>query len=214
MARRRRDKSPSGIKLTQPDRTGPSEQTLLDLAEQRGLFNKAQEREESIRTKATPEAAAEDSEPLPPIVERIFETLLWTVSLSTLHFTLDVLVQNQYAAEISWPKIVTRSGQAFLVFGLLFYTLHAHTSNPTILPGLPARYQPILRQSIFFVTSLCAGCYLIHISNTYSYLAVMKQAPPIGCLWIWAVIELDLPWALLSLVGAAAFLWQGGYDIK
>ncbi len=100
------------------------------------------------------------------------------------------------------------------MFGLLFYTLHAHASNPTILPGLPARYQPILRQSIFFVTSICAGCYLIHISNTYSYLAVMKQAPPVGCLWIWAVIELDLPWAVLSLAGAAAFLWQGGYDIK
>jgi uncharacterized membrane protein YesL len=42
----------------------------------------------------------------------------------------------------------------------------------------------------------------------------MKQAPPVGCLWIWAVIELDLTWAMLSLAGAAAFLWQGGYDIK
>ncbi|OIW22773.1 hypothetical protein CONLIGDRAFT_650215 [Coniochaeta ligniaria NRRL 30616] len=215
MARRRRDKSPSGLKLKQPDRNGPSEQTLLDLAEKRGLFNKAQEREESIKAKTrAPESSRDDTEPMPPVVERIFETLLWTVSLSTLHFTLDVLVQNQYAAEISWPKIIGRAGQAFLVFGLLFYTLHAHASNPTILPGLPARYQPILRQSIFFVTSICAGCYLIHISNTYSYLAVMKQAPPVGCLWIWAVIELDLPWAALSLAGAAAFLWQGGYDIK
>jgi hypothetical protein len=114
MARKRREKSPSGIKLKQPDRTGPSEQTLLDLAEQRGLFNKAQEREASIKTKTAPKEAAEDSEPLPPVVERIFETLLWTVSLSTLHFTLDVLVQHQYAAEISWPKIISRTGQAFL----------------------------------------------------------------------------------------------------
>lgn len=110
MARRRRA---SGIELKQPDRTGPSKQTLLDLAEQRGLFNKAQEREESIRTKA-PAAPADDPEPLPPVVERIFETLLWTISLSTLHFTLDVFVQNQYAAEISWPKILGRTGQAFL----------------------------------------------------------------------------------------------------
>lgn len=116
MARRRRA---SGIELKQPDRTGPSKQTLLDLAEQRGLFNKAQEREESIRAKITPAASAasapaDDAEPLPPVVERIFETLLWTISLSTLHFTLDVFVQNQYAAEISWPKILGRTGQAFL----------------------------------------------------------------------------------------------------
>lgn len=100
------------------------------------------------------------------------------------------------------------------MFALLFYTLHAHASNPTLLPGLPARYQPILRQTIFFVTSICAGCYLIHITNTYGYLAVMKQAPPVGCLWIWAVIELNLPLAVLSLAAAAAFLWQGGYSIK
>ncbi len=121
MARRRRDKSPSGIKLQQPDRTGPSEQTLLDLAEQRGLFNKVQEREESIKAEpAATETSAKDPEPLPPIVERLFETLLWTVSLSTLHFTLDVLVQNQYAAEISWPKIIARTGQAFLGMLRLF----------------------------------------------------------------------------------------------
>lgn len=100
------------------------------------------------------------------------------------------------------------------MFGLLFYTLHAHSSNPTILPGLPLRYQSILRQTIFFMTSICAGCYLIHISNRYGYLAVMKQAPPVGCLWIWAVIELDLPYALLSLAGAGLFLWQRGYSIR
>lgn len=117
MARRRKDHSPSGVKLKQPDRTGPSEKTLLELAEQRGLFNQAQEREERIKAKtktAPPEASAEDAEPLPPVVERILETLLWTVSLAALHFTLDVLVQNQYAAELSWPKVVGRAGQAFL----------------------------------------------------------------------------------------------------
>lgn len=96
----------------------------------------------------------------------------------------------------------------------MFHTLHAHAPNQALLPGLPARLQPALRQAIFFAMSICAGCYLIHISNRFGYLAVMKQAPPVGCLWIWAVIELNLPLALLSLAGAAGFLWQGGYDIK
>jgi hypothetical protein len=45
-------------------------------------------------------------------------------------------------------------------------------------------------------------------------MAIMKQAPPIGCLWVWSVIELDLPWAVLSLAGAGGFLWQNGYSIK
>lgn len=115
MGRRRRDKSPSGIELKEPDRAGPSQATLLELAEQRGLFKEAQAREERIKPQASvPDVSAEDAQPLPPVVERILETLLWTISLSALHFTLDVLVQHQYATEISWPKIVTRTGQAFL----------------------------------------------------------------------------------------------------
>ncbi|KAB5559559.1 hypothetical protein GE09DRAFT_1113396 [Coniochaeta sp. 2T2.1] len=219
MARKRRDKSPASIKLKHPDRDGPSEKTLLELAEQQGLFNKAQAREAALKPKTStpgPGATTEELDALPPIVERIFETLLWTISLSTLHFTLDVLVQNQYAAEISWPKIIGRAGQAFLVFGTLVYTLHTHPSSPNIIPLslLRDRYQPHLRQAIFFLTSVCAGCYLIHISNVYSYLAVMKQAPPVGCLWIWAVIELELPWAVASLAVASGFLWWGGYAIK
>jgi hypothetical protein len=80
------------------------------------LFDKAKAKQDSIRAKtsAAGEGAEEPSEPLPPVVERLFETLLWTISLSTLHFTLDVLVQNQYAVEISWPKVTIRAAQAFL----------------------------------------------------------------------------------------------------
>jgi hypothetical protein len=125
-----------------------------------------------------------------------------------------VIRSLRLAAFIQTPACRTLTPSLLPVFGLLFYALHAHSSNPTLLPGLPARHQPILRQAIFFVASTCAGCYLIHISNKYGYLAVMKQAPPVGCLWIWAVVELDLPWAVLSLVGASAFFWQGGYSIK
>lgn len=116
MTRRRRDQSPANIKLKQPDRSGPSEKTLLDLAQQQGLFDQARQREDAIKgvtTKAS-NAAEEEAEGLPPIVDRIMETILWTISLATLHFTLDVLVQNQYAHDISWPKIASRTGQAFL----------------------------------------------------------------------------------------------------
>ncbi|KAK0637413.1 hypothetical protein B0T17DRAFT_485738 [Bombardia bombarda] len=229
MAKKRRERSPSGIKLAQPDRSGPSKQTLLDMAMQRGLFDQAQKKqEENEKAKRAARKAAgakneDDNEEeeededakLPPTVERILETLLWTVSLSMLHFTLDVLVQHQYSIDrIVWPKVWVRTGQAFLVFSALFYTFHAHASEPNILPGLPKRFQPILRQAIFFVTSIWAGCYLIHITNTVSYLAVMKQAPSVGCLWVWSVIELDLPWAVLSLAGAGSFLWAKGYGIK
>jgi hypothetical protein len=101
----------------------------------------------------------------------------------------------------------------FLVFLILYYTLHPHESSPTLIPGLPLKYQRPLRQTIFFAMSVCSGCYLIYVTNKSGYLATQKQAPPLGCLWLWAVIELDLPWATLSLVAAGLFLWQGGHSI-
>ncbi|KAI2636288.1 hypothetical protein GGS26DRAFT_487834 [Hypomontagnella submonticulosa] len=142
------------------------------------------------------------------------DAILWSVSLSMLHFTLDVLVQHQYAISIIWPQIIIRALQACAVFTFLIYVLHPHASSPSFVPGLPVKFQAPLRQAIFFVASICSGCYLIHISNRYGYLAVMKQSPPLGCIWVWSVIELDLLYAVLSLVCTFGFFWQGGYTIK
>ena len=125
MARRRRERSPSNLKLKQPDRSGPSEKTLLQLAEERGLFDQAKKREVEIEEKTAPvpiprppknEEGDDDEEAgLPPTVERAFETVLWSVSLAMLHFTLDVLVQHQYSVDsIVWPKVWMRFGQALL----------------------------------------------------------------------------------------------------
>ncbi|KAK0719088.1 hypothetical protein B0T21DRAFT_386704 [Apiosordaria backusii] len=232
MARQRKDPT-TKIRLRQPDRSGPTEKTLLEIAQERNLFAEAQKRQDALRKNARKSETDDDDssdegddeeeedgeedkeEGLSPTAERVLETMLWTLSLSMLHFTLDVLVQHQYSADwIVWPKVWERFFQAVLVFGLLVYTLHPHTSKPTLVPGLPLRFQSAVRQSIFFACSVCAGCYMIYITNMFGYLAVMKQAPSLGCLWVWSVIELELPWAVLSLAGAGGFLWLNGYDIK
>jgi hypothetical protein len=129
MARRRREQSPSNIKLKQPDRSGPSEKTLLELAEERGLFDLAEKREEQIGKKAAPapvpiprapkekggDGGHDGEDGLSPTAERVFETLLWSVSLAMLHMTLDVLVYHQYSIDsIVWPRILLRFGQALL----------------------------------------------------------------------------------------------------
>jgi hypothetical protein len=125
MARRRRERSPSGIKLEQPDRSGPTETTLLELANERGLFAQAKKREAELgrKTALTPiprppkdeEGDDDDEAGLPPAAERVLETLLWSVSLAMLHFTLDVLVHQQYSVDsIVWPRVWMRFGQALL----------------------------------------------------------------------------------------------------
>lgn len=59
--------------------------------------------------------------------------------------------------------------------------------------------------------SVSSGCYLVYISNNYSYMAVMKRAPPLGCLWLWAVMELDLLYAVPSLLVAIGYTYLNGY---
>lgn len=130
---RKRAESPSNIKFQQPDRSGPKEKTLLELAEERGLFAQAQKKQEENDKKKKaknepkitkipikPESKDDedgDNEPLSPGAERFLDTTLYTMSLTMLHFTLDVLVQNQYSADrIVWPKVWTRAIQA--LFGM------------------------------------------------------------------------------------------------
>ncbi|KAI3550396.1 hypothetical protein CABS03_05573 [Colletotrichum abscissum] len=167
------------------------------MAQDRGLFKQA---DKDPRNKNLPKGAvridrpgSEDSDDdeddeealLSPLMERIMDTLLWTVSLAMVH-----------------------------VLFFLFYNLHAFPSSPNLIPGLPARYQHAIRQAIFFVAGVWAGCHLIYITNKFSYLYIMKQAPTLGCVWIWSVLELDLPVAVASLAVAGAYLLQGGYSIK
>jgi hypothetical protein len=116
----------ANIKLRQPDRSGPSEKTLLDLAGERNLFEQAKQREKEIAKAKKKQNTAEnddddddddsdDGEPpvLSPGAERVLEAALWTVTIAMLHFTFDVLVQNQYGREISWPDVVMRTGRAW-----------------------------------------------------------------------------------------------------
>ncbi|GAB0136577.1 hypothetical protein EsDP_00004874 [Epichloe bromicola] len=221
MVKTRKEKMAGGsIKLRQPDRSGPSKKTLLDIADEHDhLFRQAAEREKEIAEQDGTADSKHDDGQVPVLsagAERVLEAALWTVIIAMLHFTFDVLVQNQYGREIDWSSVFIRTARAWGVFLFLFYFLHAPPlgANATFVPGLPPRYQRPLRQATFFATSVAAGCYLIHITNTYGYLATMKQAPPLGCLWLWAVVELDLVWGCASLLVAALFLQLGGYDLK
>jgi hypothetical protein len=102
MPRQRKEKE-FKIKLKQPDRSrpDPSAETLLSIAEQRGL----------LKTRRGEDDSGENEDE--PPTGRLADSILWSISLTMLHFTLDVLVTHQYAVAISWPLIFKRAAQAF-----------------------------------------------------------------------------------------------------
>jgi hypothetical protein len=122
MARRQRVKDLSeDVPLRQPKRGDATEKTLLDLAQERNLFQQAGRREAELRRVARnasagpqgPEDADDDDVTMSPTVTRVLDSVLWGGSLAMLHSTLDVLVQHQYAVSVVWRGIIERSAVAF-----------------------------------------------------------------------------------------------------
>lgn len=89
-------------------------------------------------------------------------------------------------------------------------------------------------QAAFFWLSCIAGTRLIWLMNRGNWLVVMRQVsspstphsyecvlryryrqcPPIATAWIYAVVQLNLAPAVLSLVVAATFTWYKGYKLN
>lgn len=122
MVRQRKEKKAKDLKLRQPDRTGPTEKTLLQLAEERNLFDMADKQQRKNTKPEGPEGADKfedknrdgDGGGLSSSADRVMDTLLYAVCLAMLHFTLDYLIQQQYAMEMDYKKITERTFQALM----------------------------------------------------------------------------------------------------
>lgn len=212
------------IKLAHPDRSAPTDKTLLDFAQDRNLFAQADQVEARIRRKgkdtlglkATGKGdsgdADSDEEGLDPAVDHVMDSFFYGVSLAILHVTLDVLVQHQYAMRINWRGIFKRGVLGLLLFTFLVFVLHNHPGNEFLF-GIPKRFQSKVRETLFFAASVGCGCYLIYVTNKEGYLRVMKKTPSLGCLWVWSVVEMRLGIAIMSLMINALYMWWAGLSL-
>lgn len=113
MGRRRGpSQATSHVPLAYPDPSALdiNRETLLDLAEKRGLL--AQQKHKVSSSSGQGEDVDEDEEE-EAIVGRFADAFLWSISLMMVHFTLEFIVQHQYAVEISWPDITSKTTKAF-----------------------------------------------------------------------------------------------------
>jgi hypothetical protein len=197
------------IKMEMPDWGKPKGKTLLDLYDEKKLlldhgqpFDKKYEdgrvRDESGNILETG-LGGPDDQPIGPIGQAVF----WAVCLSMFHFTMDVLTFNQYRQEVQWKPIWSRTATILPILWLMIYITRIDT----------AKRFPVARQVFFFGVAVAAGCYTIYMGNNFDYYAVMKQAPPLGTLWVWSVIEMQLPYALASVALNVGYLLFMGYTV-
>jgi len=65
-------------------------------------------------------------------------------------------------------------------------------------------------QALFAALCIGTGSSLIHATNVESYRGIIQQAPPLGVLWVWTVVRMDLSFALPSLAAVGAIVWARG----
>jgi hypothetical protein len=167
------------------------------------------------------------------------DTLLSSFPLSILHLTLSFLAVRQFGQDTRVKDLIRDT--VFVAFPALTFLIHlahghilsfdtlntwksrknkeaqeaaerareaAEDTEPTPMRAL---FPLTARNFIFLLISLLLGARLIAISNDAGYYAVMKKAPPIGTLWVWAVMEMSAGFSALGLLLPLgwAVLWKG-----
>ena len=198
------------VTLHQPSREPPKTKTLVEIASERQLLNTpSQNQAPSVTTtKINPDGTLStidlDVDTSASEESPYLDVALYTTTLTILHFTLTVLVHHQYAT--TPPSL--RS---------IFYSSTVASPTPALLLILvallhPRSGQPVT-QLLFAALSIAAGGWLVYASNEDPYMAVMKKAPPLGTLWVWAIVEMKWEWALGCLGVVAGWGWYKGYSI-
>ena len=208
------------IPLAQPNRTSTAQKTLLEIAAERQLLAQSSKEaaispgntsivttsinpDGSLSHTAEPAAAAIDNEEDTPTP--YLDVFLYTSSLTVLYFTLTLLTHHQY--DLEPPQLVPLflSSTAFspipLIFALLVCILHPRASHPVV-------------QGLFAVLSVLGGGWLVRATNEEPYMAVMKKAPALGTLWVWAVVESKWEVAVVELSLVGAWGWWRGYGFS
>ncbi|KAL8713083.1 MAG: hypothetical protein Q9225_006839 [Loekoesia sp. 1 TL-2023] len=205
-AQAKQNQTSADIPLARPKQEAPKGKTLLEIADERQILQRSKNTGSPsvVTTQINPDGSiTEVSDPSDPTSTPYLDIFLYTSSLIILHFTLTLLVHHQYATDRPsfFPLFVSStvfSPAPWLIL-LLVGILHPRASHPSM-------------QVIFASMAIVAGTWLVKASNDDPYMAVMRKAPALGTLWVWAVVELRWEVALGCLIVTGAWGWWKGYS--
>lgn len=201
------------VPLSQPSRTPPAHKTLLEIAEERQLVNLGNKdapvdprsitvttiNPDGTMSNSLDSTISEDLDATPYL-----DIFLYTLTLTILHFTLTLLVHHQYASKPPSLGPLFLSSTVFsltpMLFLVLVFILHPRSSHMAI-------------QVLFAAISIVSGAWLVHATNDEPYMAIMKKAPALGTLWVWAIVEMKWEWAVVCLSIVGGWGWWKGYTI-
>ncbi|TIA75341.1 hypothetical protein E3P77_00363 [Wallemia ichthyophaga] len=134
-------------------------------------------------------------QPEPEVLEigEVFGAVLHIIPFSFLYLLMDLLVSAQYN---SWPTFTQEAKQMAkavpLITVIIFYSNKYANSR--------------WMQYVYLLSSIALGMSLIKLINDSPSYQVIKRAPSIAMLWVYAVVQAKLSFAVLSCVVIAVWV--------
>jgi hypothetical protein len=128
-----------------------------------------------------------------PVVEQVFDTIIWTMPFAFLFLMMDIMIQQQYGLTPTFTSETSRLAGTMPILGLFVYftAINTNHTNRLVLQGFQ------------FLLSTISGCCFLYIYSRSTYDVVVRRVPPLGTLWMYSLVRLDLPGVLVSL----AIIW-------
>ncbi|KAI0676827.1 hypothetical protein C8Q78DRAFT_1073603 [Trametes maxima] len=136
-----------------------------------------------------------------PLADEIFRALYLVIPMSFMLLLMEILVHYQYGRKPPFDALRDRMLPGVPIIAIfVFYT---------------NRYKDDKRmQAALFWLSVASGTRMVWLLNRGNWLTVMQQCPPIATAWTYAVVQLNLGPAVLSLAVAAGYTWYKGFELK
>lgn len=143
-----------------------------------------------------------EEDAMSPGVEKFLDLLIWSIPFTSLYVLLDIMIHQQYAMHPTLAQEFGRMiGTVPILVAIIWLT--------TISPKIPRK----VLQYLLFVASILLGSSFIWIFHQSPYMEVVRRTPPLGTLWIYCVVKLDLIPCVTSVSAVGAFVWWNGLPL-
>ncbi|KAF8484947.1 hypothetical protein DFH94DRAFT_624346 [Russula ochroleuca] len=195
MAKRKNDKNQS---QNAPELQVSTEEQWR-LIEQSGILKKVPA---SDRRPTTPPQASQgnDDEEEYPLAEEIFAATTLLIPISFLLLMMYILIHFQYGQQPSWDVISERMLSGVPILAIFVFYTNRYKSTRWM-------------QAFLFVLSVASGTRMIYQVNYSNWRVNMQQCPPLGTIWVYTVLQLDLGPAVTALSAVALWVWWTGTRI-
>jgi len=111
-----------------------------------------------------------------------------------------IMAHRQYAQEVTISLILEQLLTSIPLLSVFIFYTTRHKADRRMQLGLA-------------ILSVVSGCRLIYVVNRTNWTIIMRQCPPLGTMWVYTIIQLDLVKAVAALVAVAAYVQWAGLKI-